>query len=85
MIGLTTIENAVSLFVETFLGIEYCTIKVEQESIDESVKRFLEHEKLFNKNSPIRIGFTDDVVSELCVFWKMSKKQVEEKLKASVQ
>ncbi|MBB6370486.1 hypothetical protein [Chryseobacterium shigense] len=83
-IDLRTIETAISSFAGKFLKIENCTVEVaDGEPLEESVKSFKIHQERFG-GGDVKIGFSDELISELSERWKMEKEEVLEKLNSSI-
>lgn len=81
-IGISTIETAVQEFGRKFLNQEITKIKIEEtETFENSIKSFAENEKLFGRENPVKISFSEDLIGELSKHWKISEEQVLSKLK----
>ena len=85
-IGLSTIKDAVKEFAKKHLGLEDCEIEIQNgETLEESIESFEEHQKSFGLNSEIEIRFSDELIEELCQYWKKSPGEVSQILEKSIK
>ncbi|MFC3158273.1 hypothetical protein SAMN05443633_110153 [Chryseobacterium arachidis] len=83
-IGIDTIQSAVNTFAKDFLHIDHSTVEVVCDvPLEEAVKSFKVHQERFG-DGDINVLFSDKVITELSVLWKMEKEQVLDKLKVSI-
>ena len=84
-IGIKTIETGILDFAKRYLGLEDCSIKIEEsESLEESIEALKDYKLTFNGENPVKIEFSEDVIEELSILWKTSKIEVLAKLKKAV-
>lgn len=85
-IGISTINSAIKTWAKKHLGIKDCDVKIHNEdSVEHSLKTFIENEELFGSDSKIEMKFTDELIEDLSLYWKKPKDDVLQKLKNSIK
>lgn len=85
-IGLESVKSGVADFAAKFLGINDPEVVFENdETFEDTLKSFKENEELFGGSTPLKIEFSEALITQLVEEWGLTQDEVEQKLKKALE